>query len=184
MRGSFLAAILAAAVLPAPTPAEEEIVLEGPVSLGVCGMWPLTGVPILVTESRTYAIINANGDNKDDLSDTIYAVRAFMYTCSRVRIRGVPDVLDCSDGIEGGAMEGIRVEEITVIDRPACGDVDDSGGVDLTDGIRILQDLFQKDDRFLCDGTSDVNGDGKVDIADAIHLFWYLFTGGRELMCP
>ncbi len=66
---------------------------------------------------------------------------------------------------------------------PACGDINGSGAVDISDAIMILDHLFTARDAYLCPGVSDVNGDGSLDISDAIFLLASLFLGGPGLRC-
>ncbi len=66
-----------------------------------------------------------------------------------------------------------------------CGDVDDTGhfdnrGIDLTDGVLILEYLFRGEE-LPCVEAADTNANGVVDLTDAIVLFYYLFLGGSDL---
>jgi hypothetical protein len=58
------------------------------------------------------------------------------------------------------------------------GDANDSGRVDLSDGIFTLNFLFLGDIDPLCPDAADSNDDGAVNIADPVHVFNWLFSGG------
>lgn len=68
------------------------------------------------------------------------------------------------------------------------GDANQDGGVDISDGIRILQLLFLGGVVMPCESDGidspgnrtvlDVNADGGVNITDAVYLLGYLFQGG------
>jgi len=59
------------------------------------------------------------------------------------------------------------------------GDVDQSGGVDLSDPINVLLYLFAGDETAqACLSAADVNDSGAVNLADALYALNYLFAGG------
>lgn len=64
------------------------------------------------------------------------------------------------------------------------GDTDDSGGLDLTDGIRILNFLFLGGVDSRCRDAMDSNDSSSVDLADGVYIFQFLFLGGPEPPAP
>ncbi len=57
------------------------------------------------------------------------------------------------------------------------GDANRDGGVDISDGIKILTFLFQGDQDFGCPDADDADDSGEVDVSDAISLLVFLFLG-------
>ena len=57
------------------------------------------------------------------------------------------------------------------------GDADDSGTLDLTDGVRILGWLFQGGVQPPCLDAADVDDNGRIEVSDPIRLLGYLFLG-------
>ncbi len=65
------------------------------------------------------------------------------------------------------------------------GDVDDSGAIDLTDPIFLLQYLFQGGPAPGCFQAADADGSWILDLTDAIRLLGFLFLGNpATLVCP
>jgi hypothetical protein len=65
------------------------------------------------------------------------------------------------------------------------GDPDDSGAIDLSDGITIFNYLFLGNQTSLgCRESADANNDGTIDISDGIVLLNWLFLGGAEPAAP
>ncbi|MBI4601998.1 MAG: hypothetical protein HY721_08560 [Planctomycetes bacterium] len=65
------------------------------------------------------------------------------------------------------------------------GDPNDSGTVDISDGVTIFGFLFLGNPGALsCNESADANNDGKVDISDGIYLLSWLFTGGPPPAAP
>src|SRR5262245_41738838 len=65
------------------------------------------------------------------------------------------------------------------------GDVDASGTLDLSDGIRVLGYLFLGSPATLdCEDAADVDASGTIDLSDAIYLLSYLFLGGEAPSAP
>ncbi len=77
----------------------------------------------------------------------------------------------CRVNIPGGLQEFIR------------GDANTDASVNLADGIKILNTLFQGD-TFACEIALDTNRDCSVNIADAIYLLNFLFVGGPPPTAP
>jgi len=78
------------------------------------------------------------------------------------------------------------LERIAVIALPGAfrrGDANRDGGVDLADGIQILQFLFGGG-AVSCEDAADADDGGAIDIADAIGIFAYLFQGGLPPAAP
>ncbi len=64
------------------------------------------------------------------------------------------------------------------------GDVDASGAMQVTDGVRILETLFSGGIAFDCERAADVNDSNVVDLADAVILLTYLFLEGSPPPAP
>jgi len=63
-------------------------------------------------------------------------------------------------------------------------DTNADGFLDLSDGIWILNYLFQGGPIFDCLGANDANGDGAIDTGDAIFVVLYYFGGGEAPPAP
>ena len=64
------------------------------------------------------------------------------------------------------------------------GDVDSDGIVLLTDGLYLLNWLFQNGEEPSCLEAADVDGNGTPDLSDAVALFNFLFLEGDEPPAP
>jgi hypothetical protein len=64
------------------------------------------------------------------------------------------------------------------------GDVDQNDVLELTDGIRMLGELFLGDPPSACEDATDVNDDGERNVADPVMLFNHLFRGVATLPEP
>jgi len=64
------------------------------------------------------------------------------------------------------------------------GDPNDSGGLDLSDGLFIFNFLFSGGSPPGCNDAADSNGDGGIDLSDGIFLLSYLFLGGPPPAAP
>lgn len=67
------------------------------------------------------------------------------------------------------------------------GKVKDEGPLGMTDGIKILDQLFNQkgeEDPGFCWDAADTNADGEVELRDAMHVFNHLFLGGPEPAKP
>lgn len=58
------------------------------------------------------------------------------------------------------------------------GDVDRSGGVEITDSVRVFGALFLGGPELSCLDAADANDSGRINIADGIYILNYLFQGG------
>jgi hypothetical protein len=52
------------------------------------------------------------------------------------------------------------------------------GGVDLSDGVHVLNFLFRGGPAPQCRDAADANDDAEVDLSDSLYVFNYLFRGG------
>jgi len=64
------------------------------------------------------------------------------------------------------------------------GDPNDSGSLDLSDGLYIFNYLFTGGAQPSCNESADSNADGAVDLSDGIYLLSYLFLGGPAPAAP
>ena len=64
------------------------------------------------------------------------------------------------------------------------GDPNDSGSLDLSDGLFIFNYLFTGGSSPSCNESADSNGDGAIDLSDGIYLLSYLFLGGPAPVAP
>jgi hypothetical protein len=64
------------------------------------------------------------------------------------------------------------------------GDVNLSGGTEISDAILILLYLYQGDSGPQCLDRADTNDDGKIDITDPIFLLRFLFLSGNPIPPP
>jgi hypothetical protein len=64
------------------------------------------------------------------------------------------------------------------------GDVDQDGGVRITDAIGILLHLFAGAGPLACADAADIGDDGTVNLTDAVALLLYLFQGGARPASP
>ena len=64
------------------------------------------------------------------------------------------------------------------------GDPNESGEVDISDAIAILEYLFLGGEVRPVVSAADANDDGRVEITDALHVLFHLFVGGREFRIP
>jgi len=64
------------------------------------------------------------------------------------------------------------------------GDTDESGVVELTDGIRTLNFLFTGGPAPVCGDAADTDDNGAIQLTDAIGTFGFLFLGANEPPAP
>jgi arylsulfatase A-like enzyme len=64
------------------------------------------------------------------------------------------------------------------------GDANVDASVDLSDGVLILQYLFQGGRQLDCLDSGDADDSGELDLSDAVYDFNYLFLGGRPPPAP
>ena len=88
------------------------------------------------------------------------------------------DESDLIDVMEDGLASLIE----SPVERTAFrrGDVDDSGGANITDAISTLNFLFVGEQEPVCLEAADIDNDGAVNIADPIRLLSFLFGGAAE----
>ena len=78
-------------------------------------------------------------------------------------------------------LEGEKIPPATGFRR---GDADDSGVVNLTDGIFILSWLFRGGGSPTCQDSSDADDNGAINLTDAIFLLVHLFRTGPAPPAP
>ena len=64
------------------------------------------------------------------------------------------------------------------------GDADGNGTVQLTDPIRVLNQLFAGGEASVCDDATDADDDGAVNVTDAVYALNFLFSGGGAPPAP
>ena len=64
------------------------------------------------------------------------------------------------------------------------GEINGDESVDLSDGVSLLNFLFNGAQALECSDAADTNDDGELDVSDAIHLLSFLFLGGNEPPSP
>ena len=64
------------------------------------------------------------------------------------------------------------------------GDANDDGFADISDGVWLLNYLFQQGPLKPCIAAADSNADGAIDTADAIFVIFYFFAGGSAPPAP
>jgi len=64
------------------------------------------------------------------------------------------------------------------------GDCDQTRDVSISDGIRLLANLFGGVDNIACRAACDADGDGALDISTAVYIFQGLFLGGPQPVAP
>jgi hypothetical protein len=81
--------------------------------------------------------------------------------------------------------QGFNYEEVPAGTPFIRGDANNSGEVDITDGIVILEDLFLGNRALApCRDALDANDSGELDISDPIYLLTALFVGGDAIKPP
>lgn len=86
---------------------------------------------------------------------------------------------------------GLRVDAFVAVsggppapERFIRGDADGSGGLNITDGIFILNYLFTGGPDPQCSDSADADDSGLINITDGIYVLSFLFTGGTEPPAP
>ena len=82
------------------------------------------------------------------------------------------------------AMAVLLPFELRAQDSFQRGDANVDASVDLSDGILVLQYLFQGGLQLDCLDAADADDSGNLDLSDAIYEFSYLFTGGAPPPAP
>ncbi len=66
---------------------------------------------------------------------------------------------------------------------PACGDVDGSGSLNLSDAIALVNYIFGIGEPAI-GGNKDVNCDGSISMSDVVYLIWHIFGTGSSPCDP
>ena len=92
---------------------------------------------------------------------------------------------------DGGFQDNITVEEVEIVVLAEIevgtfrrGDADDSGRLNITDAISVLNWLFLGSANPSCTDAADVDDNGRNNITDAIQLLQFLFLGGPPPPAP
>lgn len=109
-----------------------------------------------------------------------------LFACLRERPSGfVANGGDCDDtnpaifpGVESCPGGKPKAE------RFLRGDVDNSGGLSLSDAVVLLNHLFLGQAKPSCLEAENTDNDGQVTLTDAVYLLSFLFLGGKEPPAP
>jgi hypothetical protein len=118
---------------------------------------------------------NATGSSAVDTTD-ILADPLFCDTAS-----GDFHLQSNSPCAPGNNSSGVLIGALPVACAWSCGDIDGSGGVNVTDAVRLIYYLFNNGSEPLDLSAGDVNRDGRLNIADIVYLINYIFIGGPAL---
>ena len=88
------------------------------------------------------------------------------------------------DGVDMGAHEALALGGTVGTVSFVRGDSDDSGEVNITDGIFILNFLFSGGPGPGCIDSGDVDDNGAINITDGVFLLNFLFDGGPNPPAP
>jgi len=81
----------------------------------------------------------------------------------------------------------VRIDEITLLvpesSAHLCGDIDNSGGINILDGTYIINYLYRHGPAPIPPETGDVNNDAAANILDVTYLINYLYKGGAAPVC-
>ncbi len=64
------------------------------------------------------------------------------------------------------------------------GDADNDGGINVTDGVFILNFLFSGGATPSCRESADADDDGSINVTDGVFVLNFLFSGGAEPLPP
>ena len=100
-------------------------------------------------------------------------------------------IIDGEDHFSGAVERDLELMPGCLLPRPrdeepvfVRGDVDGSGSIDITDGIRVFLFLFLGGAEPVCFDGADANDDSSVDITDGIVILNFLFRGGVKPAAP
>ncbi|MCA8963139.1 MAG: hypothetical protein KDC38_21595, partial [Planctomycetes bacterium] len=97
---------------------------------------------------------------------------------------GIPDSCDIASGTSlDDDMNGIP-DECSTAPQFRRGDCNTDGGMDISDAIFLLSELFSGGPSGSCADSCDANDDGGKDIGDAIYILATLFSGGPNPPAP
>ncbi|MBN1441151.1 MAG: hypothetical protein JXA90_00510 [Planctomycetes bacterium] len=97
---------------------------------------------------------------------------------------GLVEVEVCTDHGCDSDPQGFEYREETEVPQFIRGDSDDSGGLDLTDGIKILNYLYLGGLPSVCHDAMDSDDSGSIELTDGVRIFMYLFMGGAAPQAP
>lgn len=122
----------------------------------------------IIPEPRQ-AILVLAFDTLDEASSTVIEVLEDLPFFGAKTVVSLPGT--------GDAVQPLLVDGVVTFLKFLRGDWNQSGVLDISDGIGILGFLFLGS-RLHCLDLGDANDDGKVDVSDAVFLLVYLFAGG------
>jgi hypothetical protein len=118
----------------------------------------------------------------------------------------VPSLLDAEESIEVAFEDGAGnppIRNLFIIDNVSIeprkengrlsllqdvpfvrGDANSDEDLDISDPVRIVNFVFFRTQRVICQKAADANDDGRIDIADALYVLFYLFKGGPIIPAP
>ena len=112
--------------------------------------------------------------------------------CDLAGFPSIPAVEVCDDGADNDGDGKIDCEDPDCAQAPNCqvgtlfrrGDANADGGINITDGIFILNYLFLGGPEPPCMEAADPNDDGSNNITDGVYILNFLFLGGPPPTAP
>ncbi len=77
-----------------------------------------------------------------------------------------------------------NVVRLRTASPPICGDLDESGRVDITDLVYLIAYMFIDGIPKINLNASDFDSSGSLDVADLVNFVEYMFGDGRVINCP
>ncbi len=133
---------------------------------------PLNSLGEPLTHGATVSIVNSGEGTVGEIIDNGNGV----YTAA-VSAPSVPGSDTLHVSIEAGGQL-VEVSSEPVIDYFICGDVEQSGAVDIDDIVFLIGYLFSGPPEPVPYESSDVNCASSFDIDDIVYLIAYVFSGG------
>jgi hypothetical protein len=117
------------------------------------------------------------------------AVRAVEYAAAEPPEVPEPTAAYLGENFEILSTVGVRSSSKEPVNDSAGtsfrrGDVTADGGVDLGDGLSLLNYLFQRGDAPSCQESADANDDGRLNITDVLAIVSHLFGKQKPLPAP
>ena len=128
--------------------------------------WDIGGAPF---DTHPEWHIDPAAEGFDDAQETWSVTVRFLDTGTTSYLPSEPFTIQFARGAVGPFLRG---------------DCNDDGGVDLADGVRMLNLQFLGGETPPCTAACDFNGSGQLDVSTAVFLFNLLFQGGPVPPAP